>query len=54
MRVFWGSITGGTNANEVHLNTTNEWVFWSAVYTKYKVTGVKMVWAPDEIVGGGT
>lgn len=44
MRVFWGSITGGANNNEVHLNTTNEWVFWAGVYTKYKVVGVKMVW----------
>lgn len=54
-RVYWGTVTGnGAEANACHLNTSNEWAFWSSVYTKYKVTGVKMSWAPDLIVGGGT
>jgi len=49
-RVYWGAVTGnGATANECHLNTSNEWVFWSQVYTKYKITGVKMSWMPDMI-----
>jgi len=54
MRVHWGKIDLGSVNNEVSLDNSAEWQFWSAVYTKYKVTGVKMTWKPDAIYGGGT
>jgi len=47
MRIHWGKIDLGTVNNEVALNNCPEFQFWSAVYTKYKVTGVKMTWKPD-------
>jgi len=47
MRVFWGDVGVGSVDDECHLSNSPEFTFWAGVYTKYKVSGVKMVWRPD-------
>jgi len=54
IRVYWATVGVASVNNECHLSNSPEFQFWSNVYTKYKVTGCKMAWKPDQIYGGGT
>lgn len=51
--VYWGLVGGVGTDNQATLGDSTEFQFWRDNYEDYRITGVKMEWKPEIVVGGG-